>query len=145
MVFRSGHDFPALLQGQLGRLGPFGQTVVLALVGDIGAVAAVLDQHVGVFGEFAERFVGCGGGFLVGADYLHGPVVAHRVGVVGLGQRSERLAVADVGAVFADADGQLLAVELAQHTGERKEGQRFVQSDGFDRSEERRVGKECRL
>ena len=68
----------------------------------------------------------------MGAYHFYGTFVADRIGIVALGQRGERLAVADVGAVLADADNQLLAVQLAQRAGQGEESQRLFERDGFD-------------
>ena len=89
-----GDDLQAVVEREFFGFAALGQAVVLALVGDVGPVTAVLDQHVGLFGEAPQRSVGRGGRSLLGMDDLYGPLVGERVGVVALLQRCERFAVA---------------------------------------------------
>ena len=83
LLFRSCDDLQTVVEGEFLGLRSLRQAVVLALVGDVGSVAAVLDEHVGILGKTLQRRVGRGRGRLVCADDLNGAVVADRVGVVG--------------------------------------------------------------
>ena len=130
--FRCGDDPAAVVEGQRIGFGAFGQPVVLAFVGDVGTVASALDEHFRVFLEGPQRRMrsrGCG---FVLLHEFHGAFVGDRIGIVVLGQRGERLAVADIGAVFADAYRELLAVEFAEAAGQGEERQRFVERDRLD-------------
>ena len=66
------------------------------------------------------------------ADDLHGAVMRQRVGVVALGQRGERLSVADIGTVLSESDDEFLAVQLPDLAGQGEEFEGLLEGDRLD-------------
>ena len=100
-------------------------TVVLAVVGDVGAVATVEHLQFRVFGEGLQVALLVLLALLL--DEGHSLVDGHRHGVGALGQRDVFLVVQHVGAEASGADDDVAAFELSHRAGQSEQFQGFVE------------------
>ena len=102
-----------------------GQSVVLAVVGDVGSVAAVQDFHLRLFVESLEVALALLLAFLF--DEGHRCLEGDGHGVFAFGQRHELLVVHDVRTEAAVADDHRTALKLAHGAGQLEQLEGLVE------------------